>query len=1560
MRSTKQATAAFMLAVAVSLVTPLLHVGAAEAATRPHDVAVHDGDIITTSLGTNSVTVLRDGSVSPLSVDVGAPSWGVCVADSIAYVTLPSATEIAVLDLGGTGTPSGLNSITVPKGCTEIISNAAGTILYVANVGASTAMSDSNQWQQSVLKINASDGSTIDTWATERQPRALALSPDEGRLFVGTVQGALGGAGIIATYEDATNGFTRPYDGGSIIVHETSTGSPTHRLGIGSPVRGLAILDDTDYSTSPSGEYRVYFTHVGEGVQSEDPGSGGQEIPNVVSSIRMAANHEPVSRQDTIFKHEPNAEPTATDTNGALPAVLPEKVVAVPSSSKPGYAGELWVTHSGSGTVGRAWIETDTGRIATAGTATLSTIFVDDVNPGTFAFTLQTKNQAFEQISPMDLVRTDDEPSAPFRSRPRGITYDPATGDVIVCTESFGTVVAFDATSDPLPQTANLGPPVIEGIRIADWEPGSDGPANSQGEGNFFTFGAGFDFREGPGSNEKVNNLTCGTCHVDGHIDGKVRLTVRMGDNMRAGAPDRRMVTAVPSMRDTDGTEWIFFEGLRTIVDQDPACSYCNVTSFFSSTDDFAEPMTTPATPYEPAMGAADASFQVGRAWFDDMNCARCHSAREDRFLRTHEDAFGDQKGPVLDFDGTLLSDPTQSFVSLLLPDPGAQADANSLRNMTVVHTRLADDTATIDPGGDSVIPGVNVPSLAGAWDAAPYLHDGRYRTLDEVLSHTWIQSGLDGRAAQVWSGPGIPDNLFDDPTLAAITSTSLPRLKKTSADELEFDGAIRIPKNFEVHAHADPDGASQDGYVSVRDYLTEKGVYQDFLLFLRSLSREIAPYGPGDPLVGNLAFALSSDSTAVVSWSTVHDAISRVEVSDGISTTVLDTIVGPGTSFTLPVDLPGQATWTAVVSTSYNGRTASDSQVVVNTPLFANRTADTGYNYDGNPYATIAFDFDGDGTSTTTDEDLLITDANGFAALMQTSDNDPLKNDVPLLTDVVGDSFPQGSPVANRGLASADFDDDGDLDLFLSSRQAPKVYRFDQFSDTFVDHTSALMDSFTAVADSSWCGAWGDYDRDGLLDLYIGRAGGSGDQASGALRDALLRNKGDGTFEDVGWETDLWSATYVTTTGVSWADANDDGHLDLFVGAAGDGEVSYLLRQELYLDTNDPIGTTDHDFIEDTGILPSSLDEIRGATWADLDRDGDLDLVLAGSGNGASGSRILWSADGQLQTTSTIGSGFAASGMSVSDVDLDGQSDVLLAPASPALAPGLFLNGGNQTFTDASSVSGMATVAATGFRAVLATDIAGPNDTPDGDPDIYLGRHQSTGAVFFQNKASGTDVSSNHWLKIKLESDNSNNKHGIGALVEVETDGGATHVQVVDGGSGVGSQSPRPLLFGLGATTSSATVRVTWPDASTDSLEVLSPGFDATYTITDGHDPGLRPSTIGAFAMGAPGGGADWVFQWETDYVCDPDSTKVSVNGGGGSRGLCPGYQDEVFDRSDPNVTVMMLSKPEGGYIHRVIVEDEFCGEICSYDYKVHTKTASGNGGWSGTKTLSTSACVN
>jgi hypothetical protein len=170
-------------------------------------------------------------------------------------------------------------------------------------------------------------------------------------------------------------------------------------------------------------------------------------------------------------------------------------------------------------------------------------------------------------------------------------------------------------------------------------------------------------------------------------------------------------------------------------------------------------------------------------------------------------------------------------------------------------------------------------------------------------------------------------------------------------------------------------------------------------------------------------------------------------------------------------------------------------------------------------------------------------------------------------------------------GVACADYDNDGDQDIYLTSAVANRLLRNDG-DGVFTDATVAPLNE-SGLSNGA---AWGDYDNDGDLDLYISNDG---------SENKLLRNDGGGVFVDV---TNGPLGDTGAGAGVAWADYDNDGDLDLYLSNSGGGNK--LLRND------------EGSFIDATGTPINDAGDGAGVAWGDCDNDGDLDLYLANDGD--------------------------------------------------------------------------------------------------------------------------------------------------------------------------------------------------------------------------------------------------------------------------------------------------------------------------------------------------------
>jgi len=231
----------------------------------------------------------------------------------------------------------------------------------------------------------------------------------------------------------------------------------------------------------------------------------------------------------------------------------------------------------------------------------------------------------------------------------------------------------------------------------------------------------------------------------------------------------------------------------------------------------------------------------------------------------------------------------------------------------------------------------------------------------------------------------------------------------------------------------------------------------------------------------------------------------------------------------------------------------------------------------------------------------------------------------------------------SSTGSCWADFDNDGDLDVFIANRDGQNNSFFSNQGDGSFTRL-AEGEIVTNGGDSRACG-WADVDGDADLDLYVGNA---------HEANFFYTNNGDGSFsrETEGDFTNEVSYTY----GMSWADVDNDGDLDLFVSNVQDANVLYL---------NDGFGgfekVAKRPFVTDIGAS-------KGNTWGDFDNDGDVDLFVAnGTPDISDVTNFLYLNDGEGNfTRSTVGAltydNHISAGTAWADYNNDGRLDIFVA----------------------------------------------------------------------------------------------------------------------------------------------------------------------------------------------------------------------------------------------------------------------------------------------------------
>ena len=447
--------------------------------------------------------------------------------------------------------------------------------------------------------------------------------------------------------------------------------------------------------------------------------------------------------------------------------------------------------------------------------------------------------------------------------------------------------------------------------------------------------------------------------------------------------------------------------------------------------------------------------------------------------------------------------------------------------------------------------------------------------------------------------------------------------------------------------------------------------------------------------------------------------------------------------------------------------------------------------------------------------------------------------------TDVTDESG-AGLRAFGQGVTAADYDGDGDLDLYVTCFGPNHLLQNDGHGK-FVDVTEKA-----GVGDDHWSvgAAFFDADGDGDLDLYVGNyfamavardpkcwrkidclyfdiPAACGPKGMVPEPDTFYVNDGDGTFHDASESSGIRKVKASFALGVTAFDYDLDGDVDLYVG--NDSRSNYLFDNDgtgHFTEMGDLAGCA----VNRDGVGQASM----GLAVGDFDGNGFADIATT---NFAHDDNTVFANQGGgmfLDATTRLGFGTEAYlslgwATEFADFDQDGDLDFFVAnghvyPEADRRAPELTYKQRNLLYRNEGRNEGVRFAecgrsAGPGFERLASYRGAAIGDVDDdGDLDLLITAQDEVPSLLINHASDGAPL---HWLELELRG-KGKNAFAIGARVVAECGtgvGGRKFLRQLRAGATFASSSDLRLHFGLGAATKIDRLVVTWPDGTTQEF---------------------------------------------------------------------------------------------------------------------------------------------
>jgi hypothetical protein len=429
-----------------------------------------------------------------------------------------------------------------------------------------------------------------------------------------------------------------------------------------------------------------------------------------------------------------------------------------------------------------------------------------------------------------------------------------------------------------------------------------------------------------------------------------------------------------------------------------------------------------------------------------------------------------------------------------------------------------------------------------------------------------------------------------------------------------------------------------------------------------------------------------------------------------------------------------------------------------------------------------------------------------------------------------------------SQGLAVfGDVDNDGDQDLYLGvyTAQNPLPVPGDPQDRILLNDGTGVFTPVPAPCgveefSTTSAAAFGDYDADGCLDIYVGNWLEEYPKIP-AMKDFLFKGNCDGTFTDVTDSvgmTDQGGANNSPCYGVAWCDYDNDGDMDIFVGNYG-WVANFLWENR---------GGTFVNVAAAKGVDKDDISTYGGNTfgedWGDVNNDGNFDLFMTEIAH----PRYLPDTDiSSLQINSgppnytfqnervQRGIAYDEGDIEASFIDFNNDGRLVLCVSSlyPLHYARLYRQEPDGKFTDVTYLAGI--------NVHDATNHAWADYDRDGDVDLAITNRTTGHHVYLYRNEVGTQ---NHWVTFRLEGADCN-RSGIGARTTLTSAALVQHREVQGGKGHFNSQPSMPVEFGLAQNTTINEVKVRWPCGRVETFTgVAEDGF---YLLREGQTAAVR-----------------------------------------------------------------------------------------------------------------------